>query len=179
MKVKIISAKKTDWYHAQIGSIVNVDECTGDYKLSGTNGAPWISMRDCEVIDEPTPQPKPFDLERALKGEPIFADGYTGEYIFTNKHTDDIKHVFQLAVNGGEDQAVIYYSERTKNWYGGFTSCKLFYTVTMAPKEPEFHEAWVNSSPWGYSAAIFSSEEEATKRLGLNEITTKIRFQKP
>ena len=182
-KIKVITAKKTDWYHDQIGSIFNVDECTGDYKLSGLIAAPWISMRDCEVIEEPTPQPEPFDLERAKAGDPVqIAVGipvnpfvfvpeinmFVGEFVIDDRYRYQEKGAVTKKMWNLEGKV-----------YTGFADADRLF---MAPKEPEYVEGYVIVYR-GVIRGVYHSYETAKMNVAAGEVYPadihKIRFLKP
>lgn len=146
MKVRIVKCTPIfGWYKDQIGSIFNVVDKPyySDimYFMGDSHG---IHKEDCEILEADEPKPEPFDLGRALKGEKVVGyDGSIGEYKFTNNNLGDIVHVFQFSVNNGEDQAVMSFKEGT-GWEHGFNGIKCAFSITMAPREPEYQTVWVN-----------------------------------
>lgn len=187
MKVKIISASKgTFWYVNQIGSTFTVkisEKHPADYVLDENTlySTLLILKSDCEVIEESAPQPEPFDLERALKGDGVLINGDLGKYMFTNVHYfDGTKHVFQVSISGSKNQAVVSYNDDKKEWYYGLRSDVMKCEVTMAPKEPEYVEGWVVVTPSGIIGTVFFTLNSAQKSVGDNTWKIeKIRFPKP
>lgn len=175
MKVKIISASKgTFWYVNQIGSTFTVkirEEHPADYVLDENTlySTLLILKSDCEVIEEPTPQPEPFDLERAKKGEVFYSkDGFTRFKVVALSSFNDKLHIVETVRNGNANVEMLNL---------GVCSPDNNY---MAPKEPEYVEGWVVVTPSGISGTGFATLNSAQKSVGDNTWKIeKIRFPKP
>lgn len=76
-----------------------------------------------------------FDMECAKKGDLIVCDADKGVYMLTNKNAGETVHIFQLEVNGGEEQAIMSFHEESNTWFHGFLSKRCESPVFMAPVE--------------------------------------------
>lgn len=144
MRVKIIKGSKGSWSEHQVGSILKVTEGPNSRFYSILGNETYVIPRDyVEILPlDPAPQPEPFDLKRALKGEKFYHRMINGEmagghYYIIGKS----KHEYQ------SDHAVKYVVEQLdwKNnivtWRYDINELSSFF---MAPKEPKVVTKWVN-----------------------------------
>lgn len=173
MRVKIINAtSKKSWYKPQIGNVFNVDDYSGDYyKFFGddTNADYVIRKCDCEILPEENPQPEPFDLARALKGEKvcitcgILVDKFTfvdSIQMFVGEITTDERYRYQAPTAN-----TIKMWDKAGRVYSGFSDGDQLY---MAPKEPQVVTLYINVYPSsdgnGYITGVpFDKEADAIR----------------
>jgi len=154
MKVRIIKCTtQILWYHAQIGLTCKVEsDCSEKvnwYYMVGS-GLP-IRKEDCEILPEEAPQPEPFDLERALKGEEMTSiDGREKRVYLVGKSNN---------IGGGCYILEAFYADRPPLPIY-MTETDMRERLQMAPKQPEYKTVWVNLYSLG-CAEYFDSFEEA------------------
>lgn len=142
MKVRIIKCDNPNrWYQNQIGSVLNVfavhNKDGGDIFLVDTkfNAALGIERTDLEILPiEPAPQPEPFDLERALKGDEVMCGGYKVSDIY-------LAPVAQMVVGLIDGRAHAWTKEGAYFENGNMI---VESTLYMAPIEPKTKTIWVN-----------------------------------
>lgn len=171
IKVKIIKAALSSyWYNGQIGCEFYVEEHTHEkYKLyNDVTLSSTILKSDCEVIEETAPQPEPFDLERVLNGEMFFSkDGFTRFKVVAASSFNEKLHIVETVRNGNANVEML-----NMDVFSVFNH-------HMAPKEPEYVEAWVIVTPIGLMGLFFTLNS-AQKSLSDNSWRVeKITFPKP
>lgn len=157
MKVRIVKALESRWYHSQIGSILNVGNPIGNAFSFSPDGYTsfYIDKSDCEILPEEN-QPEPFDLERALKGEEFTSkDGFARFRIISKSSLHDELYIFETVRNGSPNVEMTQLSF--------FNSSDYF----MAPKPSEYVTKWVNvyksESNYMFAGTFNNSEKEAKK----------------
>jgi hypothetical protein len=150
MKVKIVSAKSKDaWYKDNLGDIYTVEKSMYGinyrikYSAVGLCPPLFIRKEDCEIIQETSLPPEPFDLSRALNGEPFCTKvGQTftdwayfkkAEIISCVNVENGVEWFSKYSSNG------MYQDGRNKEEYG---SCDL--DLFMVPKAPRIVTKWIN-----------------------------------
>ena len=145
MRVKILKCDHSHvWYAKQIGGVFNVIRKDKGFVLPNTESIKdkdhetyelVIDPVDCEILPDETPQPEPFDLERALNGEKVIeADGREATLIGIS-HLTTSPIFWNLKNTLGQPDYI-----RTGNdgVSGGINPYRLF----MAPKEPKVVTKW-------------------------------------
>ncbi len=156
MRVKIVKAEKGSWYENKIGDIITVTAPKPPYShfiyFESRYTVLYLSSEHCEVLPEETPQPEPFDLDRARNGEPVITrKGAKGKYICTiTKGRNNPIHVFEINTGPEQDSSWTYcYSSN-----GCYQSGEGLFDQTIsddesldlfvAPKEQNVFTRWVN-----------------------------------
>lgn len=178
------------WYAEQVGNTVNVYE-SEDHPDNYIFARPidktyFILKSDCDVIEEATPQPEPFDLERAKKGEPVITrKGAKGKYICTiTKGRINPIHVFEINTGPDENCSWTYCYASNGCYQSGegvfeqTTSDDTTLDLFMPPKEPEYVEGWVAVYPGGIISVVYTTQIEAEYKNN-SAAVHKIRFPKP
>lgn len=140
MRVKIINQRPGVWYHNKAGDIITVSiyEKNPSFYFFCTlsKNDLVITTSDCEILPEENPQPEPFDLERALKGEKVvMRDGTEIQEVVAFKTAERLMPVMAAYKDG-----INMYTADGKYHNGGDMIADLF----MAPKEPQVVTRWVN-----------------------------------
>lgn len=129
-----------------IGEIISIDieddaiYVKGDYKEDPTwwylpSSLQLKSEYDMNNKNNTETKLSPFDMQRAKKGHFIIFDGHEGMYKLTNENAGETVHIFQLEVNGGDDQSIISFHEESNTWFHGFKGKRCESPVFMAPVE--------------------------------------------
>lgn len=173
MKIKIKSASRsTFWYANQIGSTFNVkvsDIHKDDYMLDENlvDSTLAIKKSDCKIMREESPQPEPFDLERAKKGEVFYSkDGFTRFKVVALSSFNDKLHIVETVRNGDADVEMFNL---------GVCSPDNHY---MAPKEPEYLEGWVIVDKYGIAPCVYPDVKSASHSAVFNNADRKFRIEK-
>lgn len=163
MKVRIIKCDNPNrWYQNQIGSVLNVfavpHKDGGDIFLVDTNfnAALGIERTDLEILPiEPAPQPEPFDLERALKGDEVICGGYKVSDIY-------LAPVAQMVVGLIDGRGHAWTKEGAYFENGNMI---VESTLYMAPIEPKTKTIWVNVFTDNYTefrvGRVYNTKKEA------------------
>lgn len=178
MKVRIVKCHKPDeWYVDKIGDILTVRDAT--FNFYAYDGKLRILKEDCEILEADEPKPEPFDLGRALNGEPFLLKG----------NGTHLRYIVGKSKFGYQsDHGVKYYVESNQPQYPSpivqsHNEDELRINYEMAPREPEYQTVWVNLYEAGCAAYELTKNEamEYDKRTGYSGYigTFPITFKKP
>jgi hypothetical protein len=133
MRVKITGASGLVWYKDQIGNTFTCYDRSESYYGLGAKGMTGLTIQkwDCEILPEETPQPEPFDLDRALKGEVIVKDNSSMYVIGKSKNGNGKEYICETVKDGANFRLHFFHEDYLKTWF-------------MAPKEPQVVTRWVN-----------------------------------
>jgi hypothetical protein len=166
MKVKIIKCSNDEfWYRDQVGAILNVGErdINGfEVPINGDKYIRTIHISDLEILPDETPQPEPFDLERALNGEKVV--NRRGEPVTSIFHFEGATKT-HYCVGGVCDGYARFY---TKDGFYTPLNGECQEDLFMAPKEPRVVTKWVNVYGHGTSCSdpYDSYNEAIDKNIG-------------